>query len=140
MAFEIKTEIAINARASRVWDILMNFEDYPDWNPFIQSLQVNPRLGNQIRASIDGVKFNPVLLANEKETEFKWGRKLLFKGSFDDVHRFEIEKIDNNRLLFAQSDCCSRELVTFFKKKLNFDTSNGFESMIQKLREKIECM
>ena len=38
MAKEIKTEILINAAPEKVWSILTNFEKYPDWNPFIKSI------------------------------------------------------------------------------------------------------
>ncbi len=33
----LKTSITIEAAPSVVWDILMDFEAYPDWNPFIKN-------------------------------------------------------------------------------------------------------
>jgi hypothetical protein len=35
---QIKTEIPIGAPASAVWSILMDFERYPEWNPFIKKI------------------------------------------------------------------------------------------------------
>ncbi len=38
MATEIKTEILISASPEKVWAILNDFGNYPNWNPFITSL------------------------------------------------------------------------------------------------------
>ncbi|MDY9920045.1 MAG: SRPBCC family protein [Proteiniphilum sp.] len=35
MAKEIRTEIIIRATSEKIWDILTDFENYPNWNPFI---------------------------------------------------------------------------------------------------------
>ena len=32
---EIKTEIAINAPIDKIWNTLLDFKSYPNWNPFI---------------------------------------------------------------------------------------------------------
>ena len=34
---EFRTEIEINATPDKVWDVLMDFDSYPEWNPFMQS-------------------------------------------------------------------------------------------------------
>ncbi|MFM2360786.1 MAG: hypothetical protein RLY16_2779, partial [Bacteroidota bacterium] len=39
MAKEIKTTIEIHASPARVWEVLTNFDEYPNWNPFIKSLK-----------------------------------------------------------------------------------------------------
>ena len=38
MTKQIKTSIHINATKEKVWEILMDFEKYPEWNPFIKSI------------------------------------------------------------------------------------------------------
>jgi uncharacterized protein YndB with AHSA1/START domain len=37
----IQTEILINTDITKVWDILINFDGYPKWNPFITSILIN---------------------------------------------------------------------------------------------------
>ena len=39
MALEIETKIRINASPKQVWDVLIDFERYPEWNPFIKSIK-----------------------------------------------------------------------------------------------------
>lgn len=32
---EVKSEIEIGAPADRIWEVLADFEHYPDWNPYV---------------------------------------------------------------------------------------------------------
>ena len=41
---EIKTEIIINSKPEKVWNILTNFEKYPEWNPFIKSISIDSEI------------------------------------------------------------------------------------------------
>ena len=36
---QLFTEIEINAPVEKVWTILSDFEKYPDWNPFVKSIE-----------------------------------------------------------------------------------------------------
>ena len=36
---ELRREVEIAAPAERVWSVLVDFDAYPDWNPFIRSIQ-----------------------------------------------------------------------------------------------------
>lgn len=75
MAKEIKTEILIHATPAKVWAILTNFEDYPNWNPFIKSIQGAVKVGHKFTARIEppeakGMTFKPTVLAFEPNVEF----------------------------------------------------------------------
>jgi hypothetical protein len=52
MAKEIKTEILINATPEKVWLILTSFINYPNWNPFIKTIQGEVKIGNKIKVKI----------------------------------------------------------------------------------------
>ena len=52
MAKEIKTEILINASPTKVWSILTDFDNYPNWNPFIKSIIGNVKIENKITTRI----------------------------------------------------------------------------------------
>ena len=45
---EIYSEIEINAPANVVWDIITDFDNYPEWNPFIMEISGNQIVGKQI--------------------------------------------------------------------------------------------
>ena len=38
MSTQIRTEIDIAAEPEQVWDVLQNFDAYPEWNPFIPEI------------------------------------------------------------------------------------------------------
>jgi hypothetical protein len=56
---EINTEIEINASAEKVWQLLTDFAAYPQWNPFIRSVNGKPEEGDKVKSefrAVDGTK------------------------------------------------------------------------------------
>ena len=93
---EIKTQIIINAMPDRVWSFLTDFNRYPEWNPFIQSLTGEVKEGGHIQARIvppgsRGMIFKPTILKFTKNRELRWIGYVLFKGLYDGEHRFELQ-------------------------------------------------
>lgn len=130
---EIKTEIVINSSASDVWKILMDFEHYPDWNPFIKSISGEPRVGAKLQNFIQppgssGMKFTPTVLVAEENKEFRWLGKLFFGGLFDGEHSFIIETISENKVRFINAEKFTGILVSLFGGTLK-GTEKGFELM-----------
>jgi hypothetical protein len=140
---EIKTDILINATPSKVWAILTNFDNYPNWNPFIKSITGQVAVGNKITARIEppdatAMTFTPKVLAFETNREFRWLGHLLFAGLFDGEHKFELIDNQNGTTTFIQSESFKGILVPLFKKMLTTNTTNGFNLMNQKLKELAE--
>ncbi len=143
MAASITTQISINASPERVWSVLTDFESYPKWNPFIQSIVGNAAVGNQITARINppeskGMTFKPVVLAFTPYKEFRWIGKLFFKGLFDGEHKFEIIDNLNGTSTFIHSEKFSGLLVGLFQKQLEQNTKKGFELMNEQLKKRAE--
>lgn len=64
---ELKTEIHIEAQPSKIWEILMEFKSYPDWNPFIKSIKGRAEKGARITARLEppdsaGITIKPKIL------------------------------------------------------------------------------
>jgi hypothetical protein len=143
MAKEIKTEILINASPEKVWAILTNFGNYPNWNPFIKSIKGEVRVGNKITARIEppnakGMTFKPRILTFNTNKQLRWLGHLLFIGLFDGDHKFELIDNGNGTTTFIQSEIFKGILVPFFKKQLDNKTKKGFEAMNMKLKELAE--
>ena len=49
MVREISTGIVIEATAERVWDVLVDFAAYPQWNPFLLNVRGAAEEGRRIR-------------------------------------------------------------------------------------------
>jgi hypothetical protein len=142
-AKELKTEILIHASPEKVWAILKDFQNYPQWNPFIKSIQGDVEVGKRIQVRIEppgakGMTFKPRVLAFEPNKELRWIGHLLFPGLFDGEHRFELIDNKDGTTTFRQSEKFKGLFVPFFKKMLDTNTKNGFEQMNQKLKELAE--
>jgi hypothetical protein len=143
MALEIKTEITITATSEKVWEILTNFNEYPNWNPFIKSIKGQVVVGKKIIARIEPpeakeMTFKPKILTFVENKELSWLGHLLFPGLFDGKHKFELIDNGNGTTTFKQSEIFRGVLVPFFKKQLKNNTKNGFIQMNEKLKELAE--
>ncbi|MCE5296538.1 MAG: SRPBCC family protein [Euryarchaeota archaeon] len=45
--YEIRTSIDISAKAEDVWRVLQDFMHYPEWNPFIISIEGGRSIGSK---------------------------------------------------------------------------------------------
>lgn len=143
MAKEIKTQIVINASAEKVWKILTDFSQYPQWNSFIKLISGNVQEGNIIVAHIHPpngkeMVFKPKVLAFKANKEFRWLGHFLFKGLFDGEHKFELISNTDGSTTFIQSERFTGILVPLFKAMLETNTLNGFNNMNAELKRKVE--
>lgn len=140
---EIRTEVIIKASTSRIWKILMEFDKYPEWNPFIKSINGHPKTGNKISARLEapdtfGMTINPRIVSIVNEKEFRWLGHLLIPGLFDGEHIFELLDNKNGTTTFIQREKFRGILIPIFKKMLNNNTRRGFASMNEQLKIKAE--
>lgn len=140
MAKTIKTEIHINASPQKVWAILTDFENYPNWNTFIKSLNGKVKVGNKITVKIKPPKqkvmtFTPKVLSFKTNKELIWIGHLFLPGLFDGEHKFELIDNGNGTTTFKQSENFRGILVWI----LNIEhTRKGFEVMNLKIKELAE--
>lgn len=143
MAKEIKTEILINATPEKVWSVLTNFDNYPNWNPFLKSIKGEVKVGNNITVTIQQTEakettFKPKVLTFKPNQEISWLGRLLMTGIFDGAHKLELTDHRNGTTTFRQSEIFKGILVPLFEKQLDSNTKKGFEAMNKKLKELAE--
>lgn len=128
----IETEILIDAPIEVVWRVLMNFEAYRDWNPFL-TIEGEPVLGNKLDVIInmDGRKnfFKPKVVAYEEGRRFEWTGKLLLKGLFAGNHYFKLDPVTEFQTKFVHGENFSGILQGTIMKKVRDKTIKGFETM-----------
>lgn len=143
MAKEISTQIRINAPVSKVWSILIDFDKYPEWNPFIKSLTGKIEQGQTITARIEapktqGMTFKPRILAIKKDKEFRWLGHFMIKGLFDGEHIFELQENADSSTLFIHREKFSGILVAALLSMIGANTRAGFEAMNTSLKQRAE--
>jgi hypothetical protein len=141
---EIKTQITINTTPDKVWAVLTDFDNYPNWNPFVTSLTGDVRVGNKIAVRIEPPgasvnNFRPTVTAFELNKKLSWLGVFLFRGIFDGEHKFELSNNGNGTTTFIQQEKFIGLLVPFFKKMLDNNIRRGFEALNNKLKELAEA-
>ena len=140
---ELRTETVINASATRIWEILMDFESYPTWNPFIISINGNQVAGSTLTVKLQlpdgmGMTMRPKVLVVKDYQEFRWKGQLLVPGLFDGEHIFELRDNNDNTTTFIQRELFSGILIPLFRNLIDVKTRIGFEAMNTQLRDKAE--
>ncbi len=139
----IFTEITINASTEIVWKVLMDFESYPSWNPFVTRIEGDPVVEQKLSITVSpkGKKpmdFSPTVLVNEKEIEFRWVGQLLMNGIFDGEHYFQLEVIDENTTRFVHGENFSGLLARLIFGILEESTTKGFTAMNEAIKARAE--
>lgn len=128
----IETEILIDAPIEVVWRVLMNFDAYRHWNPFL-TVEGEAVLGNKLDVIInmDGKKnfFKPKVVAYEEQRRFEWTGKLLLKGLFAGNHYFKLHPVTEFQTQFIHGENFSGILQGPIMKKVREKTIQGFETM-----------
>lgn len=138
----IHTEIEINSSPGVVWNILTDFEKYPEWNPFIKSISGKKEVGETLSVLIQapgskGMTFKPIILNYNINKELRWKGKFLINGLFDGEHYFILENIGDVKTKFIHGENFSGILVGLFEKMLS-KTKDGFLLMNNALKEECE--
>lgn len=135
MKHQLHTEINIDADVKTVWSIFSDFENYPNWNPFIKSIKGEIKVGERFQAEIGTFKFKPTTKVYNQEQELTWLGRLFIPGIFDGRHSFVFKENIDGTTTLVHSEAFSGVLVPFMKKKLNTEIKAEFESMNEKLKE-----
>jgi hypothetical protein len=139
---KLQTEIQISAPAQKVWSVLMDFERYPEWNPFIR-IEGRPVVGSQLKntmtlAARSPQVFKPEVLVVEENKEFRWLGRLFIPGLFDGEHYFRLEAIDDNTTRLVHGEHFRGMLVGLLMRMIGEDTRASFERMNVALKKRVE--
>ena len=134
---ELRTEIVIDAPADRVWDVLVDFADYPQWNPFITRIEGTPETGARLTADLDGdlaMTITPTILHVEPARELRWLGRLWIPGLLDGEHRFQLEELEPGRTRLVHAEEFRGLLIPLVWPWMADSTEAGFRAMNEALR------
>jgi hypothetical protein len=128
----IETTIDIDATPETVWETLLDFESYPEWNSFVTEIRGTAREGERLRIRIQppegrGMSFSPRVTAAVPGERLEWLGHLGIRGLFDGRHEFRLEPLTGDRTRFVHRESFAGLLVGLFLDEA--DTRNGFERM-----------
>lgn len=140
---EISTKIDIDAPAEKVWEVLMDFDKHPAWNPFVRNIEGEKKLGGRLVVVLGPsggreMRFTPTVVEFEPNRKFAWLGKLLLSGLFDGRHGFEIKEKRDGGVEFVHREQFSGILVPLMWWMIEKDTRRGFEEMNAALKKRAE--
>jgi hypothetical protein len=143
MSPELHSEIAIEATPQRVWEVLTDFETYPEWNPFIPCISGPGTVGSRLDMQMQQpggrrMDLHPTVLAAAPARELRWLGQLGVPGLFDGEHGFRIESMGTNRVRFIQDERFSGLLAPLVLHFIGRSTRQGFEAMNVALKARAE--
>ena len=140
---EIVTAISIAASPERVWAVLLDFARYPEWNPFVRSIEGLPSEASSLKVTISppggkSMTFRPIVLRQTVGQEFRWKGKFLLPGLFDGEHYFGLAHASDGSTQFTHGERFTGFLVPVFRRTLDRSTKAGFEAMNLALKQRVE--
>jgi hypothetical protein len=140
---ELKTEIDIQASPAKVWQILMDFDTWQEWNPFIHTVVGKPEIGQNVditvrTATSKNMTLHCTIIKIEPNRELCWKYHVIFPGLFRGEHSFIIESRDDGGAHFVDVEIFSGLFVPLQAKNIDTHSKRGFEEMDQALKTRAE--
>jgi hypothetical protein len=143
MSKELISSIDIDAPATDVWEMLVDFGAYPTWNPFITSAAGPVQAGSQLTLRMQpvggsAVTLRPTVVEVVKGHRLRWQGRLGVRGLFDADHLFTVEPQGAAGSRLVQQEQFSGLLVPFFQGSLDRGTLPAFQAMNAALKDRAE--
>lgn len=139
---ELRTEIEIQASLEKVWQILTNLDEYPQWNPFIHHAIGTARVGEKVditfRSGSKEMTLHCTVVTAEPNWQLCWKYHIILPGLFRGEHSFTIEPMGDGRVLFIDKEIFNGLLVPLQAKDIDTNSKRGFEEMDKALKARAE--
>ncbi|MGK7388822.1 MAG: SRPBCC family protein [Candidatus Cyclobacteriaceae bacterium M2_1C_046] len=140
---ELKTEILISSKPEMVWKTITNLSNWPKWNPIVNRLEGEFKLGEELVITMSDSKGNDVkkykaTITNiDSYTGFSFTAAMISKSIFCAERILELKETEGGTL-FIQREIYSGFLVSLFWKKLKEDALPMLISMNKALKKEVE--
>ncbi len=137
----INEAIEINAAPEQVWQVLMDFSRYPEWNPLIVKLEGAPALGAELVEWVElskqkRVRFKTTILELIPEKKLVWHGIYAASWLFSGHHQFILEPVAAGaKTNFIQKETFSGWLVPFMNMQ---ESAQGYRRMNEALKQRVE--
>ncbi len=116
----MKQKYYIESNIENVWQELINFEEYKNWNPAIYEvtgkLKENEIIKIVVNANGSKMVFKPKILKYKENSELRWLGKLFIPKIFDGEHYFIVKDNLDGTTTFIHGENFRGVLIPFFTK------------------------
>ena len=140
---ELRTEVEIHAAPEKVWQILTDFAQYGEWNPFIHHAVGTAKVGEKVDISFRSGSRQMTLHCRVVEAvpnrELCWKYHVILPGLFRGEHRFTLEPIGADRVRLVDREMFHGLLVPLQASDIDTNSRKGFEAMDKALQARAEA-
>ncbi len=127
-----------------LWNELIGFSSYPQWNPFLRSVRGEARPGARLALRVRAphsppVAMNAEVLAVEPNRELSWTCHWLSPRLLAGEHRFLFEIQGPKKVLLHHGETFHGLLLPFLWPLMEQRTRQGLEAMNAALKERAEA-
>ncbi|WMX14303.1 SRPBCC domain-containing protein [Aureispira sp. CCB-E] len=130
------TEVIINAPVSKVWDILLDVERYPIWNPSILKTWGTLKEGRLIFAHVAPLQaIVPIQITSlKKEKELIWKGTLLSPSIIKGAHYYRLQALDKEQTLLQHGEEFTGSMSRFIPSLMLSKLKASYQYHNQKLK------
>jgi hypothetical protein len=142
MATTVRVDTDIQAPPERVWSLLVDFAAYPQWNPFVTTLEGDVREGAPLRACMSiGGKVIPARIDLSRVAP---NRELAWTGGFTPrfllhaVHAFRLEPLETGGVRLVHEEVIGGLLSPLMMWRMGKDLREQFQRLNAALKRRAE--
>jgi len=137
----IYTEIDISAEPETIWAILLDNENYPEWNPYHVKVNGTLEVGAKLYVEIhkpngERVEIEPYVMKIVPLKELAWGGGI--KGIFFGEHVFLLDRLNENSTKLIHKENFSGLAIPFASLDAIEEGYNLMNKTLKKRAETIE--
>lgn len=135
--------ITINRPKDLVWEVLVDLDNYPKWNPFtnpvISTLKMGSPVELHVKMPIRGDRIQTeILICNDIEETLSWGMTLGHSSLLIAQRDQKVEAINGDQCSYQTWDAFHGLLTPMVVGLFGKDMLNGFNGVANSLKEYCE--
>ena len=140
-----RTDFQIDASAEQVWAVLVDFENYADWNPSLPSISGELREGSTVSLTL-ALPGRPNLNVKAQLREVTPNRRLTWRGRmgadrlFTGYREFSIEPVAENKVRFTHVEDLRGLLAPAFEALMGGSVQRHHDTFNESLKSRAEDM
>jgi hypothetical protein len=139
---KIASQVELGAPAARIWDVLVDFDSYADWNPYITAVATRTAVRTQLvlRTRLPGgrsTRARANLLTLEPGRRLSWRGFRVAPGVLEREHVLELAPLETGRVAVRHSVRVTGLLGPLLARAQR--TKAGLDRMNEALKHRVEA-